>query len=267
MLFRKRIGFGMALFVCFVLVLFVFVMAESWNAYSKESKKKEKKQEPVADGKLSAPLLKGKMSLEETIKNRRSRREYEAGKLTEKQLSQLLWSAYGITENKTFENRNGEKIVIGFHSVPSAGATFPMDIYAVIGEDCVEGMKAGVYHYVPAGHKLDPVKDGDVRAELQKACWGQRMVNAAQVSIIITAEYERVTGRYKDRGIRFAIMESGCIAQNIHLQCEALNLSTVIIGAFGDDKELQKAVGLPEKHEPLIVMPVGLRKKEEKHKQ
>ncbi|MBC8459956.1 MAG: nitroreductase, partial [Deltaproteobacteria bacterium] len=50
--------------------------------------------------KLPEPQYKGETSLEEAILARRSIREYEKASLTLKEVSQLLWSAQGITEKQ-----------------------------------------------------------------------------------------------------------------------------------------------------------------------
>ena len=78
----------------------------------------------------------------------------------------------------------------------------------------------------------------------------------APIVIVITAEYERITDRYGERGVRYAHMEVGHVGQNIYLQAEALGLGTVVIGAFRD-WAVSKSLRLPEKHRPLYVMPVG----------
>ena len=46
---------------------------------------------------LPDPELRGKMSLEEALANRRSRRDFENKALTLQQLSQLLWAGQGRT--------------------------------------------------------------------------------------------------------------------------------------------------------------------------
>jgi nitroreductase len=52
------------------------------------------------------------------------------------------------------------------------------------------------------------------------------------------------------------MIEAGHIGQNIFLQAEALELGAGIVGAF-DDGALNRVMGLPPHHEPLLVMPVG----------
>ncbi len=195
---------------------------------------------------LPMPLFEGNMSLEEAILRRRSIREYLDEPLTLQQLSQLLWAAQGITETRW-----------GFRASPSAGATYPLEIYVVVGEEGVEGLDAGVYIYRPHSHSLFLVKKDDVREELYEACLKQDWVKNAPVVFVIAADYERTTRVYGDRGIRYVHMEVGHVGQNIYLEATALGLGTVAVGAFYDD-DVRIIIGAPENHHPLYVMPIGI---------
>ena len=195
--------------------------------------------------KLPSPKLEGKMSVEEALAKRRSRRVFKDHSLTIETISQLLWSAQGITENRT-----------GFRTAPSAGATYPLDIYLVVGKDKLEYLEAGVYHYNPLRHSLKSITEGDQRRELARACLTQRFIEDAPVSLIITAEFSRITNRYGKTGIYYAYVEAGHVGQNIYLQTESLGLGTVMVGAFYE-REISKVLGLPDQHVPLCVMPVG----------
>ena len=194
---------------------------------------------------LPLPKLEGKMSVEEALAKRRSRRVFKDQSLTIEIISQLLWSAQGITENRR-----------GFRTAPSAGATYPLDIYLVVGKDRLEHLKAGVYHYNPFRHSVKNITDGDQRRELARACLAQRFIEDAPVSLIITAEFSRITNRYGKIGIYYAYIEAGHVGQNIYLQVESLGLGTVTVGAFYE-REVSKVLGLPEQHIPLCVMPIG----------
>jgi len=185
--------------------------------------------------KLEEADKKGKVSLEEAIAKRKSRRAFKRTKLTRKQLSQLVWAA---------------------GKAPSAGATHPLDLYVVIGQDGVEDVDAGVYHS-EKGY-LTLVRPGDIRGGLAVACIQQMFIAEAPVSFVIAAEYERTTRVYGKRGVRYVLMEAGHVSQNIYLQCEALGLATVAIGAFYDE-DVVRIVNLPRKHRPLYVMPVGVK--------
>ena len=193
---------------------------------------------------LPDPRLKGEMTLEEAILKRRSRRDFRDSPLTLWEISQILWAAQGITD-KT-----------GLRAAPSAGALYPLDLYLVVGKEGVEGLGEGVYHYLPQSHSLEPTLEGDVRQTLARLSLGQMSIAEAPLSLLITAEYERTTEKYGDRGVRYVHMEAGHAGQNVYLQAEALGLGTVTIGAF-QDEEISKALNLPRSYRPLYVMPIG----------
>lgn len=185
---------------------------------------------------------KGSISVEEVIAKRRSVRDYAKGPLTMEQVSQLLWAAQGRTEGE-------------LRAAPSAGATYPLEIYLVAGE--VTGLDAGLYKYLGSSHKLDKVKAGDLRKSLSEAALSQSPIEKAPATIVIAAKYERTANRYGARAQRYVHIEVGHVGQNIYLQCESLSLATVAIGAF-DDSSVKKALAIPE--EPLYIMPVGKKK-------
>jgi len=191
---------------------------------------------------LPEPNLKGSVSVEEALSGRRSRREYRNEPLTLQELSQLLWSAQGVTA------KGGKK------TTPSAGATYPLEVYAVVGD--VEGIEPGVYRYIPKGHGIEQTIKGDLRPELSERALSQSMITDAPVTLVFTAVYSRTTGRYGDRGIMYVHMEAGHAGQNVYLQAEALGLGTVAVGAF-NPKAVAELLRLPEDEEPLYIFPVG----------
>ncbi|HSV72173.1 MAG TPA: nitroreductase family protein, partial [Chthonomonadales bacterium] len=104
---------------------------------------------------LPAPRLGGPMSVEEALAGRRSERNYRDEPLTLAEVAQLLWSAQGITASAW-----------GGRTAPSAGATYPLEVFAVVG--AVEGIAAGLHQYLPTGHSLRHWKSGDLRPELSR---------------------------------------------------------------------------------------------------
>lgn len=193
--------------------------------------------------KLPQPKYDSKFSIEKTLLERRSVRNYKDEPLTLAEVSQLLWAAQGITEKSK-----------GLRTAPSAGALYPLETYLVAGK--VTGLPAGLYKYIPRGHELEKIADGDKRAELSKAALGQSSVSQAPVVIAISAVYERITGKYSQRGIRYTDMEAGHVGENVALQAVALNLGTVMVGAFNDDN-VKKVLNLPAEEKPLYLIPVG----------
>ena len=92
------------------------------------------------------------MSVEEALKARRTVREFAARGLDLQQVSQLLWGADGLSDPR------------GHRTAASAGATYPLEIYLVVGERGVADLPAGVYRYLVKEHALEPGVKGDLRA-------------------------------------------------------------------------------------------------------
>jgi SagB-type dehydrogenase family enzyme len=196
--------------------------------------------------KLPKPKTTGGVSVEEAIARRRSIREYRDKPLAIEELSQILWAAQGITDPANM-----------FRAAPSAGALYPLEVYVVVRSNGVVGLNPGIYKYNPVGHEIVKIRDGDFSYELFNACLSQDWVRNAQVNIVITAIYGRTTWRYGDRGReRYVHMEVGHVGENIYLQCVALGLGTVAVGAFSDD-QVWSILGKPKDEAPLYVMPIG----------
>ena len=180
------------------------------------------------------------MSLETALAQRESQREFEPEALTRAELGQLLWAAQGTLTG-------------GRRTAPSAGALYPIEVYAVVGS--VEGTAPGVYHYRPKQHDLVLIESGDRRDELATAAF-QDWVGDAPVTLVIAAVLERTTVKYGSRAQRYVHMEVGCVAENVYLQATALELGTTLVGAF-TDRFVKRVLSLPKEHTPLGLMPVG----------
>lgn len=191
---------------------------------------------------LPEPRRTSATSVEEALSRRRSVRAYGDEPLTLAEVSQLLWAAQGVTSER------------GLRTAPSAGALYPLELYLVAGN--VTGLSDGVYRYRPSGHGLARVLEGDRREELYLAARSQASVRAAAAIIVFAAIYERTTGKYGERGIRYVHIEVGHAAQNVFLQAAALDLSAVVVGAFQDDA-VKRVVTMSEAEQPLYLMPVG----------
>lgn len=191
---------------------------------------------------LPAPILKGTVSLEETLFKRRSIREFSAAPLSLGEISQLLWAAQGITESW------------GGRTAPSAGGLYPLEVYVIAGN--VDNLPSAVYKYIPDGHKIQLIKEGDIRTDVAKAALNQSWVEDGSAVLAITAVYRRTTQKYGDRGIRYVHMEAGHAAQNICLEATALELGAVTVGAFNDN-QVASLLNIKPEETPLYVIPVG----------
>jgi len=225
-------------FLILIIIMLVSLFFSGYFFKSKEIILAESKEEI----RLSPIQTIGKISVEETISKRRSVRGYKDEPLSLKEVSQLLWSASGITANW------------GARTAPSAGALYPLEIYLVAGR--VENLKPGIYRYNPQAHSLVKIVEGDKRFALFSASLFQAPIKNAPISLVICAQYERTTRKYGERGKRYVHIEVGHVGQNIYLQAESLGLGTVAIGAFMDEP-VKKVLNIKE--EPLYIMPVGRR--------
>ena len=195
----------------------------------------------------TAPDL--EISLSSAIKNRRSRRDLSEEKITLSELSALLYYAIGIT---------GEFNGHALRATPSAGALYPTEL--VVAVHAVEGLEPGLYRYDPERHCLSFYKKGDTRPALPVIALGQAHAGMGACAVIITSRVKRSTGKYGQRGFRYALLDAGAACENLYLAAEALGLGTVAMGAFGDEA-LADLLGLGKDELPLLIMPVGKKRK------
>jgi len=191
---------------------------------------------------LPAPDTRGTRPLESTLSKRRSIRKYKDSALTLPEVSQLLWAAQGITSKR------------GFRTAPSAGALYPLELYVAAGQ--VQGLGAGIFHYLPQKHALELIEKGDQREALARAALGQQPVRQAPAVFIFAAVPGRTAVKYGRRSVRYVLQEVGHAAQNICLQAVALELGSVVIGAFSDE-DVARILKLKDDEMPLCLVPVG----------
>lgn len=189
--------------------------------------------------KLPDPVKDSKFSVERAINERRSIRTYKDAPLTLKEVSQLLWASQGT-------------VASGRRAAPSAGATYPLEIFFVAGN--VEGLKQGLYRYKNKEHSLELIREGDFRKPISDRALRQDMILKAPATIVVSAVFERTRARYGTRAERYVHMEAGHVGENIMLQATALGLGTVPVGAF-IDSEVKSVLGIKE--DPLYLFPVG----------
>ncbi len=199
----------------------------------------------VADAgeyKLPELRLQDPMPLTETLRLRRSVRDYAPAALTLEAAAQLLWAAQGITSPD------------GLRTAPSAGALYPLELHLVAGK--VEGLPDGSYRYDPERHSLTLTAPGDLRSALAHAALDQSWIARAPAVVVIAAVPKRTTRKYGERGIRYVHIEVGHAGQNLLLQAVGLGLRSVVVGAFRD-RAVQQLLGLASDEHPLAILPVG----------
>ena len=161
---------------------------------------------------LPAPDRDGTMSVEATLAERRSRRTFSTAELPIDVVGQLLWAGQGVTADS------------GYRTAPSAGATYPLELYATTATN--------VMHYLPEDHRLERRPDRTALAALATLAFGQDVVGAAPFVIVVVGVPSRTEAEYGAFGAAFVDREAGHATQNILLQATALGLAAVPVGGF-----------------------------------
>jgi SagB-type dehydrogenase family enzyme len=182
-------------------------------------------------------------------------RSFASAPLSLEELAQILWAAQGITEPAEDAPPGFSwPWMGGLRTAPSAGALYPLELYAVVG--LVEGLDPGLYRYVPTAHALERVMQRDLRDVLAGGALRQATISEAPASLVFGAVVGSTEAKYGDRAVRYVQMEVGAAAQNVYLQCQSLELGTVFIGAF-QDEEVKEALALPDDQRVFAILPVG----------
>lgn len=184
------------------------------------------------------------MSLDQTLKQRKSVRDFQDNPISKGQLGYLLWATTGI------QRVEGE---YEFRTAPSAGALYPIETYLVVNN--AKGVEAGVYHYSIRSHQLEQLRLGDFRRQITAAALGQEMCATASVVFVWSAVFERCKWKYGQRAYRYVYLDAGHIAENLALAATSLNRGSCEIGALYDD-QANAIVGIDGLEESVICMAV-----------
>jgi hypothetical protein len=165
----------------------------------------------VTERELPQPRPSGGKPLLETLKLRRSTREFSEQVLPIQILSDLLWAAFGI-------NRPS-----GDRTAPYWRHIMVIDIYAAMAD--------GVWLYEPKRHVLVPHLRADIRAQTGL----QDFVGIAPLNLVYVAHGERMRDISTIDRRLFASVDTGFIGQNVYLFCASEGLATVFRGAVDYD--------------------------------
>ncbi len=162
------------------------------------------------------------------IMQRKSRRKFAPAALSLNELSFLLWAVQGIRKVA------GHKNPVTFRSVPSAGSRHPLETYLFANH--VEGLKKGIYHYLPGEHSLEVWNpESGYDAELTRALCGQHFAASAPVLFVWSALPYRTEWRYGLKASKYILLDAGHMCQNLYLACEAIGCGACAIGSYDQD--------------------------------
>lgn len=183
------------------------------------------------------------------IVDRKSHRKYKDEPLKLEELSYLLYMTQGV---KSIRGDNYATM----RTVPSGGARHPYETYLAVNE--VEGLKKGIYRYIPIDHKLILVKeDEDVSIHIVEGALGQKFLGTAQVNFIWSVIPYRSEWRYVHKSHKVMLLDAGHICQALYIACESIGLGTCAIAAY-DQKYMDDLINVDGEDEFVVYMaPVG----------
>jgi SagB-type dehydrogenase family enzyme len=186
------------------------------------------------------------------IEARRSFRDFADGSVTREDVEALFRAAQGVTLPGAPTGREG---VLGLRTAPSAGATYPLELY--VAADRVVGLDPGLHRYDPETDRVEPTGlGGPLAAAIADAALGQTALVSSSAIFVFASVPERTLERYGTRGLLYIQIEVGHAAQNLLLMATARGVENVPIGAF-DPADLRTALRLPEDQDPIYLIPVG----------
>lgn len=189
-----------------------------------------------------------KLDISEAIRARESVRSFSDKALTLEELSYLLWATQGI--------RKHLNVTTAFRTVPSAGSRHAFETYLAVLN--VEGLKPGIYRFLPVEHKLlFEFEVEDLSSRLVHGTRNQHFVGEGAVSFIWTTIPERMEWRYDLAAHKVIALDAGHLCQNLYLACQAVGCGTCAIAAY-DQTAMDKLLELNEDKEFVIYLaPVG----------
>lgn len=166
--------------------------------------------------------------LYDTIKKRKTIREFEESKVNIEQLSNLLFYTFGYIHGVEKEYEPFRR-----RSSPSGGSLQIIEPYITIFN--VEGVEKGIYWYEPETHSLCKVTDEFSYKDLRECLAGQFFGGKCSFGIFFAANLEILAWKYKTpRNFKVVFLEAGHFSQTSQLIAVSQNLQTWITGAFKD---------------------------------
>ncbi|MDI5973537.1 SagB family peptide dehydrogenase [Streptomyces sp. SL13] len=186
-------------------------------------------------------------TLTEVLEDRRSLRLHDdSAPLTVERLGEFL---YRSARNRGRYDGGSEGL--GDRPYPSGGRAYELEVYPLVRH--VAGVKPGLYHYDPEGHRLElvavPGPALDRLAESSRAT--ARMSSPPQMTLLITARFGRVMWKYSSMGYALVLKHVGVLYQVMYSIATAMGLAGCGLGG-GDSDAFALASGLSWESESTV---------------
>jgi SagB-type dehydrogenase family enzyme len=134
---------------------------------------------------------------------------------------------------------------VSLRPTPSGGALHGLEIYPVITN--VAGLAAGMYHYDPFDHLLEPLRANEfaVRGLVERAAAGAGGAAHPQALLVVSCRFGRVMWKYQSMAYALILKDLGALFQTMYLVATAMGLAPCALGA-GDTELFALATGLDQ---------------------
>ncbi|MFQ3574087.1 MAG: SagB/ThcOx family dehydrogenase [Thermodesulfovibrionales bacterium] len=171
-------------------------------------------------------IISAGFKLFDAIEYRRSIRTYKDKPLTMSELSYLLYCCQGI-----------QKVIsrsTALRTVPSAGCRHSFETYLCIIN--VDGLKKGIYRYLPLEKKLLQVyEDNHIDEHIVSATLGQSFTGRCAVDFVWSVIPYRMEWRYGLSAHKVIAIDVGHVCQNLYLSAESIGCGVCAVGAYNQD--------------------------------
>jgi SagB-type dehydrogenase family enzyme len=162
------------------------------------------------------------------------------------QLSALLLFTNGVTGQVVGSNPPSYR-----RAAPSAGALYAGEVYVVARR--VDGLAPGLYAFQPQEHALVRLREGRLLRRVGAALEDPGTVSNAAAVVLLTNVFQRYKWKYRERGYRYALIDSGHIAENLRLACAGAGIGVASPLRFHDDA-LNALLGQDGRHEAVCAL-------------
>lgn len=183
--------------------------------------------------KLPPAEIPANITFKDTLMQRRTSRTFSDKPLSAKEISNLLWVAYG-------SNRpNGKR------TIAAARAQYAISMYVLTAKGC--------YRHNRKDNTLTLVNKNDARRFAEGR---GTMGPAAGAVFVLVADMNTFATIPQDKQMLFIGYEVGSICQDMYLYCAGVNLNTVCCGSH-NEKALALELGLAPNEKAVMTMVVG----------
>ncbi|MEQ9334262.1 amino acid adenylation domain-containing protein, partial [Thalassobaculum sp.] len=203
---------------------------------------------PAAKGSKARVALAGGAPDAEAWARRRSVRRYREAAVPLERLAGLL------SELRALGRGPGQ---LARYRYPSAGSSYPLQAWALVKPDRVEGLAGGLYYHHPDRHDLELVAPDAALSAAAHADTNRAMAEASAFSILLVAHYPSIRPLYGGKSRDFCLLEAGGIGQLLMDGAAGRDLGLCPVGVL-DTAELDRSLGLGPDRELVYAFVGGL---------